>query len=721
MSCDTRFSPGSPGRRPTMSLLLLSAMLVSFGCHQKKPPLNLLIFTFDTTRADALSCYGNTRIRTPEIDALARDGVRFEQSHTALPITLPSHTSIMTGRYPTHHGVRDNSFFVVPPEEETLAEILSAHGYSTGAAIGAFPVTSRFGINQGFEFFDENIAPVNADALGRIRMNRARLFFDARRAGRVNEAALGWLEAHNKEPFFLWLHYFDAHHPHDPPPPFNRLYADDTYYGEIAYADSCLGSMLRHLEKLGVLDHTIVVMTADHGEGCGDHNEETHSLLNYESTLHVPLIIRVPGGPSGRVVQGDTGTVDILPTVLDFMGIPVPTDLDGRSLRKLMESGENDPPVYYAETLSPRLTQDWGELRTLYEGGFKYIHGPRPELYRLQEDPGETHNLVTVMPEKVREMKVDLQRFLDTHADKKGRAGSEMDAETLSRLEALGYVDSGGDRSEITEVLRDGGIPPQDRASDVDLWSRTKDALNGHRALEAKIAVSALLAGNPGNPVYREALATALLDLGELDAALEEIRRIRTISLRGEQLPSADTLMLAALLLARADRKTEALELASQCEQLHPVARAAFLEYGLLKEMGNEEASRAALDRALELNPDHPPSLVAAAVEDALEGAGDEAEKKLLMVISTDPYFAPAHYNLGVLRVGEERLEEALGCFQRAVVLDPFYLEPRYAMIATLLDLQRNEDAKQVLEGLEQAAPDAPITRSAEKLIREYQ
>jgi len=702
--------------------LLLPSVLALPGCRAHEKPLNLVIFTFDTTRADALSCYGNTRVKTPEIDNLARSGIRFENTHTALPITLPSHTSIMTGRYPTRHGVRDNSFFVVPPEEETLAEILKAHGYRTAAAIGAFPVTSRFGISQGFDYFDEDIAPVNEDALGRIRRGKSKLFFDSRRAGRVNEAAANWLDHNHDKPFFLWLHYFDAHHPHNPPPPFNQLYADDAYFGEIAYADSCLGTFLRHLEKLGVRDQTIIVMTADHGEGRGDHNEETHSLLNYESTLHVPLIIAPPGDSSiGRVVEGDTGTVDIMPTVLDFMGIPIPGDLDGRSLRPLMNGKTNDPLPYYAETLSPRLTQDWGELRTLYEGGFKYIHGPRPELFELQNDPDETHNIIGRMPEKAREMKANLQRFLDTHAGKKGSAASEMDTETLARLEALGYVDSGGDRSDIQEILKDGGISPRDRVSDVELWSRAKEALNENRPLEARNAVSSLLAANPENPVYREALATALLKLGEIDPALEEIRRIRSINLRGVQLPSAETLMLAATILANTGRKAEAMGMASQCGQLHPSARAAFLEYSLLKDLQDKEGAQAALERALDIDPGYPQALVSAAVEDAMAGRKEEARKGFLKVISAHPYFAPAHYNLGVLLISEERLQDALGLFNRAVELDPFYLEARYAQIATLLDLHRNEDARRALEVMEMAAPGAPMSESAGKLVREYE
>ncbi|MEM6456594.1 MAG: sulfatase, partial [Acidobacteriota bacterium] len=314
--------------RALLGGLAAAAGLVALGCAPAPPPAwNVLIVTFDTTRADHLGAYGHRGARTPVVDGLAADGVLFEHTYATVPITLPSHTTIMTGKVPLTHGVRDNGLFTVGAEQETLAEILGARGYRTAAAIGAFPLTAQFGLDQGFELYDDHVSADFEDLYGDRVVPKAELFFDERKAARVNEAALPWLEENADAPFFLWLHYFDPHYPHDPPPPYDQLFAHEPYDGEIAYADESLGVMLDHLERLGVRDRTLVVFTADHGEGRGEHNESTHSMLVYNSTMRVPLIVAVPGGqPAGRRVDERVSTVDILPTVLDLLGIAPPAE-----------------------------------------------------------------------------------------------------------------------------------------------------------------------------------------------------------------------------------------------------------------------------------------------------------------------------------------------------------------------------------------------------------
>ncbi len=696
-------------------------VLLSMGCSKAQAPLNVVVFTLDTVRADALGCYGNDRIETPVIDRLAAEGVLFGHAETAVPITLPSHTTILTGRYPMGHGVRDNGFFVVPPEERTLAEILADHGYRTAAAVGAFPVIARFGLDQGFEFFDDDVSPSNEDDLGRLRVAAPKIYFDARRAARVNDAVRPWLENHSGEPFFVWLHYYDAHHPLAPPPPFNHLYAEEPYFGEIAYIDACIGRFLENLEDLGVADRTIVVITADHGEGRGDHNEDTHSLLAYEATVHVPLIVHLPGGVRPGIIDRRVGTVDIVPTVLDLLGIPSEPGIQGRSLKPMLDGAAPDSePEYYTETLSPRLSQDWGELRALYRGKFKYIHGPRPELFDLEADPGEIDDLIGGMPGRAAEMRSALQGFMTAHADHRGAARTTVDADTRARLEALGYVDAGGDTSEIVEVLRDGGIPPQDRVQDVNLWTRTKDALTHDRPAEARESVMSLLRQNPENPVYREALVTALLQLGLIDEALENLQSIRQIDVGGTVHPTPQTLMMAASALARSGRVDEGLDLAAECERLHPSAPVLYLERQLLLELGRIDEAERVLDRALELDPDHVPSRVARAAEIAQAGDPEKARSMLEAVISDRPFYAPAHYNLGVVALNDRGLEPALTHFERAVELDPFYLKSRYAVIAVLLDLGRTDDAGKRLERLESLASKSPETLRARDLVEAY-
>ena len=286
-------------RRVLPCLLLLLVSACGGGGASAGRPWNVLLVTFDTTRADHIGCYGNERIQTPTLDGLAKDGVRFARALSAVPITEPSHSTIITGRYPIAHGVRDNGLFVLGDDQLTLAEILKSHGYDTAAAIGAYPLLSRFGLNQGFDLYDDHLTGIYEDWRGERTVPKQELFFDERRAAQVNEAILPWLEEHAKtgdgKPFFAWVHYFDAHQPFDPAPPYDQLYADDLYDGEIAYADSRLGFLLDRLKQLGELDRTLVVMTADHGEGLGEHDELTHAILAYDSTLHVPLIIRPPG------------------------------------------------------------------------------------------------------------------------------------------------------------------------------------------------------------------------------------------------------------------------------------------------------------------------------------------------------------------------------------------------------------------------------------------
>ncbi|MEZ5330546.1 MAG: sulfatase [Thermoanaerobaculia bacterium] len=341
------------GEQPSKLAFLLLCVLV--GCSRGER-WNVVVATFDTTRADHIGCYGNASASTPVVDALAAEGFLFENAHAAIPITMPSHSTIMTGLVPMRHGVRDNGLFVLPAGVETLAERLRSAGYATGAAVGSFPLTAKFGLDQGFDLYDDRVQSSQEDFRGRKVRAKQDIFFDERRAQRVNEAIYPWLEevAEAAKPFFLWVHYYDPHQPLQPPPPYDQLFADDLYAGEIAYADESLGTLFDELRRLGVWDRTLVVFTADHGEGMGEHRERTHSYLLYETTLHVPLIVRAPGGfEAPRRITERVHHVDIVPTVLDLLGLERPPDLDGRSLVPYLRGERPSVSNDYAETLSP--------------------------------------------------------------------------------------------------------------------------------------------------------------------------------------------------------------------------------------------------------------------------------------------------------------------------------------------------------------------------------
>lgn len=636
------------------------------ACDAAGPPRwNVLLVTLDTTRADHLGCYGDAGAHTPHFDALADEGVRFDQAWTAAPITAPAHATLLTGRYPVAHGVRDNGLFVLPAAEETLAERLASAGWATGAAVGAFPLAARFGFGQGFGWYDDRVGARFGPA-----ENAGRLFFDERPAGAVNEAAWSWLDESAADPFFLWLHYYDPHQPVAPPGPWNELFAANPYAGEIAYADESFGAVVARLRELGVWDRTLVVVTADHGEGLGEHEEATHSLLLYEGTLRVPWIVRVPGEAGGRVVEEPVSTVDLAPTVLDLLGLERPGTLHGKSLVPLLR-GEGPLPArgLYAETLSPELAHRWGALRAWREGDLKYIHGPRPELYDLSEDARELAPLTR--GDVAAELRENLAGFLAEEAQAVD-AAQHFDAETRLRLEALGYAVPGDAGSpEIRDVLASGGVAPQDRARDVSAFSLAKALLLAGEAEAALAPLERLVAEDPGNPRYRELRAEAWLGAGALDAARSDLEAARAAAAS----PAAEAALLlrmAAVERARGDRAS-ANALLLDSAALVPSAAAERLRAQLALEAGDAAETHAALERALVLEPGFAPARVLLAIELDRAGEAAAAEREFERALSDQPYDSRAYYNYGVFLLGRERLPESHAALTRSVALDPRY------------------------------------------------
>ncbi len=699
-------------------LALLVALLC--GC-QRGPRWNVLVVTFDTTRADHLGCYGHDGVRTPVLDALAAAGVLFEQAVAPVPITLPSHSSLMTGKVPFAHGVRDNGLFALGDEQTTLAEILKAGGYRTAAAVGAFPLTARFGIGQGFELFDDHLTSRYEDLYGERAFPKDRFFFDERKAARVNDAVLPWLEEHHREPFFLWLHYFDPHFPHEPPTPYDQLYAHDPYLGEIAYADESLGTLLAELERLGAYDRTLIVFTSDHGEGRGEHDESTHSMLLYESTLHVPLIVKAPGGLSGTRVAERAGTVDVLPTVLDLLGLPIPGDLQGESLRRHLEAGgatsrSPRPRAYYAETLSPRLIRGWGELRALFAGDEKYVHGPRPELYDLSDDPRELTDLSAERPRDAAGLRGQLERYLAEHAVAGLDSSVAVDPETARRLAALGYLQGSGERvGPIDEVLRDDGDPPQDHAGTITLYSRAKNMLFQDRPLEAHEALRGLLLTDPDNPHYLELLASAELKLGRADRALAILEQLER-STSGYPPPEEILRMAAGILIARGEIDL-AYEKYRQAEALAATATGAFRLARIHGQRGEAHDEQRFLEKALELDPAFVPARLDLAVRHAVAGELEDAEAHFARALDDHPYFARGCYNYGTFLVQTERRRQAVAYFRRAAELEPSYLQAHYALVEMLLGLGEADAAFEHFEILDRLAPASREARLAADLL----
>lgn len=389
---------------------------------------SLLLVTLDTTRPDRLGCYGNDEIRTPVMDSLARDGVIFSNAVATTPTTLPSHASIMTGLYPHHHGSRANGLFPLSTAETTLAEVLSASGYATAAMVSTFVLDSKFGLDQGFDLYDDETPSKN-------RLSGAY----ERRGDRTTDRAIRWLRETRADPFFLWVHYYDPHAPYQLPNSVAKATQYNPYDGEIAFVDEQLGRLLEVLEDLESAEETLVVVVADHGEGLGDHGEFSHGVLIHDATLRIPLIMRAGRRLGGGVhIRRRVSQVDLVPTLLSLLGIPRPEGLDGVDLSRRAEGGR----AIFAETIHALAKFGWAPLIAVYQGDHKLIRGPNPELYDLSEDPLELHNLYHANRMQASTMNGELMRFFGRELDAvlTLQAPLMMNAEDRLGLQALGYA-----------------------------------------------------------------------------------------------------------------------------------------------------------------------------------------------------------------------------------------------------------------------------------------
>ncbi|MBE3118537.1 MAG: sulfatase-like hydrolase/transferase, partial [Candidatus Atribacteria bacterium] len=398
------------------------------------PGSNLLLVSIDTLRADHLPAYGYEAVETPTIDRLAREGIVFRNAFAPVPLTLPSHCSLLTGLLPSTHGVRDNGNFYLGSSRQTLATVFAARNHRTAGFVSAFVLDSRWGLAQGFERYSDDFEPTVADLAAMARLQRP--------AGETWSRARGWLHGVSGNSFFLWLHFFDPHTPYDPPEPFKTRYASHLYDGEIAYVDAVLAEVIGELENQSLLEKTVIVVVSDHGEGLGDHGEDEHGLLTYDSTLRVPWIMRLPGRKAaGTKIDRPVSLVDVFPTIIELFGFGRAGSVDGTSQVDLLRTRTADRgDVLYAESLYPRLRFGWSELTGVRTDRFKYIRAPRRELYEYRRDPGESTNVIG----QYREVADRLDQILTTMSEKASvradRPPSPIAPASERALRSLGYV-----------------------------------------------------------------------------------------------------------------------------------------------------------------------------------------------------------------------------------------------------------------------------------------
>jgi choline-sulfatase len=655
--------------RRQLCMQVMTGMLVAgtlAGCFpadsDRKP--NILIITMDTTRADHLSCYGYKKTATSNLDRLAREGVLFETAYSTQPVTLPSHSSIMTGCYPFHHGVRDNGIYQLSQDATTLAEILSAEGYLTTAFPGSYILNRIFGLSQGFEYYNDQF--VKPKQKGQLPVDR--------RASEVSFLANEWFEAvRNRikaQPFFLWLHYYDPHADYDPPFPYRSAY-EDPYDGEIAYTDDWIGFVFDSLRLLNLWDTTLTIVTADHGESLGEHGEKTHGIFVYDSTIHVPLIMRyTPGIPAGTRVADPVSSIDIVPTVLDLAGIRGSYRFDGCSLSPLIAGNPaTEERTLYSEAFIPRSFH-WSDLRALRKNGWLFIRAPRNELYPPGSGCTSEENHISMNSDQRAFFDNSLRELLKNESST-GRNKLDVDAEMVDKLKALGYFV--GSDEQGPETADSAGLPdPKDR---IDIFNRSQLATNLAAQGMSERAVSILkelVIEDPGNPRLLMDTAQAAIESGQYELAREYLDSALAIDSK-----NAGNQYLLGLCYENWSKPEEAIEAYRASISLNPEHFLSHFHLGLIYiKLSRWEESIESFRKCAELKPDN------AEVWNnlgfiAIKGSGDHKKgiELLRKAMDLDPQNPQVQYSLGLAYMGLKDYAPAREHLMKALEAIPDNLE----------------------------------------------
>ncbi len=637
---------------------LIYLFVITPGKSRFKSPdastYNVLLITLDTTRADHLGCYGYAPAKTPDLDRLAREGVRFRRVYCPAPLTLPSHVSIMTGLYPVTHRVRNNGHDL-PSGIRTLAQILKAKGYATAAFVSSFSVDSRFGLDRGFDVYDDTF--------------RAESPFKTQNAERRAEETFArfsrWLENNAKGRFFGWVHYFDPHLPYDPPSPYKGEFEKDPYDGEIAYVDHYVGAILERLKQQGILERTIVVVAGDHGEGLGDKVETGHGIFLYEETLRVPLILRNPAVfPRARVIESEVRLIDVAPTILETVGLKGESaGMAGQSLVPWLTGKRGEDLDSLVETFYPPENFGWSELVGLVSGRWKYIQSPRPELYDLKADPGERENRIASAAGKAGELKKRLeQELLGPGAGGKpagGQAG--VRPEDQERLRSLGYVNfaPAGRGAALAD--------PKEKIPLLKLIqeAQTYEYADDHAAAEQ--VYLKVLADVPDSPAGIVNLALAQARQKKFDEA------IRTLKDGITRIPDSETLMvrLGHTYLVTGNSR-DAFATMNEVLGLNPRnVDALTVCAGILDAEGRRDESRSYYDRALAVEPESRFLRQTYAASLASGGRLREAIEIYERLTEDFPEEQAFYQYLGIAHSYLGEFAQAISCLERAVAIQP--------------------------------------------------
>lgn len=661
----------------------------------REPRPNLLVVTLDTTRADRIGAYGGPAGATPTLDRLAREGTVFTRAYTVTPLTIPTHATLHTGLLPPRHGVRDNGDHFLGPGFDTVAERLQGAGYATMASVGAEVTSRHWGFDQGFDAYH--------DDMGVPRRDRNRWAIE--RPGRaVVDDALGWLdEQDGEQPWFGWVHLFDAHHPYEPEPEFAERYPSRPYLAEISGADAQVGRLIAALAARGDLDHTWVVVLADHGEGMGEHGEMLHGTLLYDTTTRIPLIMRPPAGQAVLPTVGfPVSTADVGPTLLDAAGIAASDGLDGISLRRWVSPTGAPVPAFrtdravYVESLYAWHHYGWAPQRAVVDPLFKLVDGARPELYGRQ-DAEEVENLAALQGTVV----TGLQAYIDAnYAELAPATGAgapmQLSADQAAQLEALGYLGGGVERSDEPPPFR-GELPAPMANLSVLTKTEAVRAARQRRDLDAaEAAARDVLRQAPGFTQIRSQLAGILEEQGRLDEALAV-----AIALDAER-PASHTKALVGRLQLGSGEVDAGLASLRAAVDLDPYIVGSWMSLLLAVWSTGDRAGFAALVAEARLRlPDEPAISGLHGVVLALDGDRAQARRVLEAALSRDPGLPVVREALGRLALADGDAATGEALLREEVQENPPALSALRELVRVLAQQQRHAEQLAVLGTLE--------------------
>lgn len=647
-------------------LVWLLCTALPAAAPSEKPPV--ILITIDTLRADRLEAYGYESARTPTISALADDGVTFERAVAQVPMTLPSHASILSATYPMFHGLRD-VVGRLRADVPLLSEWFKKRGYATGAFVGASVLSATWGLNRGFDRYDDEFSTPEG---GRVDLDRVE-----RPAKEVVSRAIEWIEDHRDGPFFLWLHLFDPHDPYEPPEPLASQFRDNPYDGEVAYVDAELARLAKVLREHELYDSSLIAFTADHGESLGEHRELHHAFFIYEASLRIPLIFKFPQGRVGRNpvtgvrVANQVRSVDIGPTIVQALGAEIPAWMQGEGLLAyvLGRRGDTYLPAY-AETHYPRVHFGWSPLFSLSTERYKFIEAPIPELYDLREDPGELNNLADRNQALANRMREELKSLTGRFASGSSETSDrEVDTETLKQLQSLGYVGFSG--GSAADGDWSGLADPKQK---IDTYNRLNQAISLSRRGRRNQAVRLLeeVAGTePEMPIVHFLLGSEYLEMQWYLKAVEEFRS--TLQFNPESSPARFNLAQA---YSRAGLTEQAMETARELIRLEP----------------EHFGARHLLATLL-----------------AKSGRLEEAVTEERKVVELSPKYADGYNNLGAYLFSLGRIEEAAEVYREALGQAPDHLQVRVNLSLAYLRLNQYEQALEAARSAVQLEPRAPL------------